>query len=299
MSRTTSRNPYWLTTRKNVASLIAAALFVFGSSTFAANLSPEEKQELDDSAAAWDTAFNAHDAKALAQKYTTDAEVIVPGEKVVKGREAVEKRYVDIFKKHPKIRSKSSVVSRRVLAEGVIIEDGTWVDTGLTDAGAATTGRYSSILVKQGGKWLGVLERIWPDPSGILAAEDKQSLDDSLAVWITSFNNHDAAGAAGTYSENTDVMAPDGKRFKGRDAVKKDFVDTFKKNPNIQTKILDVSRRLLAPGVVVEDGVWEETGRSGQSEAAKGRYLSILVRQDGKWLVVHERGWVLQSAEKK
>ena len=137
-----------------------------------------------------------------------------------------------------------------------------------------------------------------PASAGELTAEDNKALEESLSVWIKAFNNHDAEGAANTYSVDTDVMAPDGKRFKGRDAVKNDFVDIFTKNPKIQVKLSDVSRRLLGPGVVVEDGAWEETGRAGQSMPAKGRYLSILVKQGGEWLVAHERGWVLVPVKK-
>ena len=131
--------------------------------------------------------------------------------------------------------------------------------------------------------------------AGELTATDKKGLDESLEKWITSFNKHDATAVAKTYTEDTDLMGPDGTRFKGRAAVQKYYAEFFSKNPNVKSKISGVSRRVLAPGVIVEDGTWEERGHSEAGQPTKGLYCAILVKKNGEWIVVHERAWTKQT----
>jgi len=61
-----------------------------------------------------------------------------------------------------------------------------------------------------------------------------------------------------------------------------------------------VSRKFLTPDIVIEDGKWEETGHKEVGLPKKGFYTAILVKRNGKWLVVHDRGYVPASrAEEK
>ena len=123
-------------------------------------------------------------------------------------------------------------------------------------------------------------------------AEDNKSLDESLKAWITAFNKHDAKATAATYADDADLMDPKGERMKGREAIEKGLADFFSKNPNVTARLSDVSRRFLTADILVEDGTWEESGHSEVGRPTKGFYSSILMKRNGKWLVVHERAWV-------
>ena len=126
--------------------------------------------------------------------------------------------------------------------------------------------------------------------------EANQELSEALEVWVTAYNKHDAQAVAREYAEDCDLMTLDGKRLRGRAAIEKDYAEIFSKNPNVKSKFSEVTRRLLAPGVVIEDGVWEESGHSEPGLPKKGHYSSVLAKIQGRWQVVHERSWVLKSS---
>jgi uncharacterized protein (TIGR02246 family) len=129
-------------------------------------------------------------------------------------------------------------------------------------------------------------------------AEDEQGLNNALEIWVRAYNEHDAKALAQEYTEDADVMFPSGEKVKGREAVEKGFAASFSKNPNVRTRLSDVTRTSLTPDIVIEDGTWEESGLSDPSAPTKGYYTSVLVRRNGKWLVVHERGWVASKEAK-
>ncbi len=127
---------------------------------------------------------------------------------------------------------------------------------------------------------------------GELTVEAQKLVNRELKAWVTAYNNHDATAVAKLYAEDANMMTPDGTMVEGRAAIKKSYEETFSKNPSVKAKLTKVSHRLIAPGVVAEDGTWEESGHSEANQPSKGLYCSILLKKDGKWLVIHEYGWV-------
>jgi uncharacterized protein (TIGR02246 family) len=125
--------------------------------------------------------------------------------------------------------------------------------------------------------------------------EETTALDAALQAWAKAYNSHDAEALANEYTEDADLMPPSGERLKGRAAIKKRYVEEFSKHPAIKTRLSDVSRRFLTPEIVVEDGAWEESG--GSEGTTKGRYVAILVKRDGKWIAIHERGWATEQRQ--
>jgi uncharacterized protein (TIGR02246 family) len=129
-------------------------------------------------------------------------------------------------------------------------------------------------------------------------AADKKALDGALEAWVAAFNKHDAKALALEYAEDANLMTPTGEVLKGREAIAKFFSELFSKNPNLQTKLSNVARTVLAPEIVVEDGEWEESGHSEAGSPTKGHYTTILVYRNGKWLAIHERGWSIATEDK-
>ena len=133
---------------------------LFTAVAWAGQGAADDQKALDELVRAWDAAFNAHDARALAAHYTEDADQVLPTGDWVKGRAAIKKGHAENFAKNPDVKTKTSVLSRRFLTPDVVVEDGQWEDTGLTEKGLPTKGLYSAVLVKQGGNWLIVCERV-------------------------------------------------------------------------------------------------------------------------------------------
>src|SRR3954465_936732 len=121
---------------------------------------------------------------------------------------------------------------------------------------------------------------------------DTKALDEALEAYQAAFNAHDAKAVAALYTEDADLVLPDGKRLKGRAIIEKALAEQFAQNPKVTGKSALTSRRFIKPDVVAEDGRWEESGYAREGFSPKGLYTFVLVKQGGKWLVVCERAWV-------
>ena len=65
----------------------------------------------------------------------------------------------EFFAANPEVKLKLTVISRRFIKPDVLVEDGRWEESGHTQKGLPTEGLYTTVLVKQDGKWLSVCDR--------------------------------------------------------------------------------------------------------------------------------------------
>jgi uncharacterized protein (TIGR02246 family) len=121
--------------------------------------------------------------------------------------------------------------------------------------------------------------------------DTSELLDDALATRIAAFNAHDAKRFAKFYAEDADWMSTSGERLRGRAAIEMRFANLFSESPAVRTNVSVESRRLLSPGIALEDGTWELLGRNEDGLPSKGYYTMVLVKEHGQWLIDVERGW--------
>jgi uncharacterized protein (TIGR02246 family) len=138
----------------------------------------DETDAIRESSAAFSTAFNAGDAKAIAAMWTTEGELIDAGGKVHRGRPAIEAVYAEFFKTHPNEKLSVAVDSIRMLGKDAAIEDGRASLAGI-ESGAA---RYSALHVKEDGKWKMALVRESAAPEAA-AAQNLADLDWLVGRW--------------------------------------------------------------------------------------------------------------------
>jgi len=136
-----------------VSSLVAAAAPVhaqLGTATDEAAI----RKILD----ARNAAYNNHDAKALAATSAPDADLVTGTGRVISGRAAIEKNYLDAFAgldKNASVRIDSSKV-RFITADSAILDmDG--VTTGRTDGAIKT--HATRVYVKRNREWMVVAIR--------------------------------------------------------------------------------------------------------------------------------------------
>lgn len=123
------------------------------STTAPAAKAADDLKAIRISADAFASAFNAHDAKAVAELWTTDGEYIDESGETFSGREAIKKLYADYFAKSPDRRIRIIVDSVQILSDGAAREKGrTIVEP--RPAGAPAVGTYTAEHVKVNGKWL-------------------------------------------------------------------------------------------------------------------------------------------------
>lgn len=98
------------------------------------------------------TAFNEHDAKAVAALWTEDGEYIDESGNTLSGQAEIEKAYTEFFEASPKAKMNIVIDSLRILSEGSAIEDGRAM---VEPVAPGTTGvtQYTVFHVKVAGKW--------------------------------------------------------------------------------------------------------------------------------------------------
>ena len=125
------------------------------------------------------------------------------------------------------------------------------------------------------------------------SVSDIELLDEVVAAFTDGYNQHDAEALSQLYSENADIAAGE-KIIQGRSAIKKHWSDRFSKNPESKTRQRVLSRRFLTPSLVVENGRWEDPSLKETDASRNGLWIAVLQKKNGKWLLRHDRGWVLR-----
>lgn len=112
-----------------------------------------EDKSIRESAAAFVKAYNAHDAKAIAALFALRAEFIDETDRLIKGREEIEKSFTELFKAHPKAAIQVEIDSIRALTPNLAIEEGVVRGTRVPNEPAHISS-YIAVHVKVDGKWL-------------------------------------------------------------------------------------------------------------------------------------------------
>jgi uncharacterized protein (TIGR02246 family) len=99
---------------------------------------------------AWQAAYNAGDAAALAALYAEDATILPPGGDAVSGRAAIQAHFAEELAQG----AKSTLTLREVIGHGdMAIEIGGW-SAETPDGTHLDHGKYMTVYRKVGGAWL-------------------------------------------------------------------------------------------------------------------------------------------------
>lgn len=119
-------------------------------------------EQLKGSAAEFEKAFNAGDAKGIAAQFIEQAEVVDEDGNLVQGRENIEARFAELFKENPQARIVVEVTSLRQLSQDVAVEDG-YSATTLNPDEPASRSPYTLVHLKRDGKWKIASVRDFPE----------------------------------------------------------------------------------------------------------------------------------------
>ena len=106
-------------------------------------------------------AYNAHDAKAVAELFLPQAQVVDENDITIQGRVDIEALFVSVFEKSPEAVIEVNVESVRFIGTSLAIETGV-TNTVHPDGVAPEHGQYSVVHVLQDEKWLMGLVRDIP-----------------------------------------------------------------------------------------------------------------------------------------
>ena len=98
-------------------------------------------------------AYNAHDAKALANLFTTEAQIVDEAGDAIQGRDAIEDVYTALFEEYPDAATKIEIKGIRFLGPTLAAEKGVAQVT-FEPGEPAEPNHYLVVHVKQDGRWM-------------------------------------------------------------------------------------------------------------------------------------------------
>lgn len=117
-------------------------------------LDPLDVSAIDALMDSWTAANDFGDAKAISALYAMDVDLVLINGQLVVGRESIEAMYQTAFDQLPGNKARVVRESRRLLGDGIVVDDGTWEMIGVLPDGAPSSGRSTTIFQKHDGQWL-------------------------------------------------------------------------------------------------------------------------------------------------
>jgi uncharacterized protein (TIGR02246 family) len=113
---------------------------------------PEAEAGIQKTAEAFVEAFQKGDAAAVAAFWTPDGDYVDASGRQLKGREAIEKAFQELFSEHKGLKTSVRGLSLRFVTPDVAIEEGT-SEVFAPDGSPPSRARYTNVLVKKGDRW--------------------------------------------------------------------------------------------------------------------------------------------------
>jgi uncharacterized protein (TIGR02246 family) len=144
-------------------------------------------------------------------------------------------------------------------------------------------------LVLAGADLVGAAEPVKEPAPAKSQSADEQAVRKAAQDFDAAFNSGSADKIAALWTADAEYVDEDGRRYEGRDTIKKEYAEFFAANPRAKIRSATDSVRLVNGTTVIEDGRAmldpPPAGAPGTS-----RYTAVYVLKDGKWLLssVHD-----------
>jgi len=119
----------------------------------------DDEKAIHEASQGFARAFEKGDAKAVGEFFTPEGEYRDDGGQEIHGREGLEKAYAGFFAKRPELSVEGKTDSIRFLGKDTALEEGTF--TVRAKGGRPISSRYSSLYVRQDGRWLIGMLKEW------------------------------------------------------------------------------------------------------------------------------------------
>jgi uncharacterized protein (TIGR02246 family) len=155
----------------------------------AAPAASAEEKPIRDLVDAFAKAYSAPNLNALAACFTDEASVVDSAGESTRGKAAVVEMYASSLQENPNLKLEPKVQEIRFLTPDVArVEGQTRLSTDTGDASEFT--RFSSLLVKRGGKWLVDEIREYPAPvEDVSSYERLKELEWMVGDWVDESEN--------------------------------------------------------------------------------------------------------------
>jgi uncharacterized protein (TIGR02246 family) len=164
----------------------------------------KEEAALQKNAEAFIEAFQKGDAKALAAFWTEDGDYVDETGKHMKGREAIEKTFTELFAENKGLKLRIDVQALRFVTPDVAVEDGT-TEVIPPDGEPPSRARYTVVHVKKDGKWLlsSVRDAPYAPPTSY---EHLRELEWAIGDWADEADKGEVGRVSFEWSENQNFI---------------------------------------------------------------------------------------------
>ena len=118
-------------------------------------------------------------------------------------------------------------------------------------------------------------------------ADDEKALQKIQAAYVKAFKAGDAKALAAFWTPDGEFVDAEGKSFRGRKAIEKEFAAFFTQEKGVALEINTDTLRFVSPTVVLESGHARLSHPDGSSTSAS--YNIVYTKHDGKWLMASVR----------
>jgi uncharacterized protein (TIGR02246 family) len=268
------------------AVIISALLLLFSACAQRVN-DPADVQTIKDANTAWDKAWSAGDAEALASLYTTDAIAMAPNQPAEVGRDAMRassRKYFGQFSDENR-----SVVDDVRVSGDLAVARGTQETKTRVKAGGASFQDKS--------KWISAYQRqpdgswkiLWEMYNSDLPVVDSLPLGEDEIALMKIEQEWAAASVRNDWPVFDRMFAPDYvNNVDGLIMSKKQFLANMKSGAWKIASALPSELKVLVLGeTAIVHGLWtEKSSLNDQDLSGTYRYTDIFAKRDGRWLCV-------------
>ena len=129
----------------------------------------------------------------------------------------------------------------------------------------------------------------------VRADDTPPELQATIARYTASYNEGALDKLMACWAENADFVDINGRFHEGRDLIAALFRRGLASNPGRKLALQSSSRKVLAEGVVVDDGILELVAPDG--ETSRGRYTVVWTKVNGQWLIRSARDIALPEED--
>lgn len=273
---------------KTIYAVILSILLLLSFSACAQKVNdPADVQAIKDASVAWDKAWNAGDADALASLYTADAVAMAPNQTSEAGRDAMRassRKYFEQFSDE----NRSAVEDVRISGD-LAVARGTQETRTTVKAGGASFQDKS--------KWISAYQRqpngswkiLWEMYNSDLPVVDSLPVGEEEAALLKLEQEWAAASVKKDWTVFDRMFAPDyANNIGGTIMSKKQFLANMKSGAWRIASASPSELKVLVLGETgIVHGLWtEKSSLNGQDLSGTYRYTDIFAKRDGRWQCV-------------
>jgi uncharacterized protein (TIGR02246 family) len=186
--------------------LTSAGLVVLAASSGMAQdrkANPDEEAIMK-RAEAFVEAFGRSDAKALAAFWTADGDYTDQAGRHLKGRDAIEEAFAELFSENKELKLRIDVASLRFVTPDVALEDGT-TSVIAPDGGPPSRARYTIVHVKKDSQWYlsSVRDAVYAPPTNY---EKLRGLEWLIGHWADEGQDGEVGHVSFEWAENQNFI---------------------------------------------------------------------------------------------